>query len=297
MTPKVSVVINTLDAEKSITRAIKSVDWADEVLICDMYSQDKTVEIAKKMGVKIVYHKKVLYVEPARNFAISKASNDWVLILDPDEEVSADLAKKLIKIASSYDNIDYVRVPRKNIVFNKWMKASMWWPDYNIRFFKKGKVVWTDEIHRPPQAEGMRFDIPAEEQLAIVHHNYQNISQFVLRMNRYTTIEAELLLKQNYQFKWTDLIEKPLSEFLSRFFANKGYQDGVHGLSLSMLQSFSFLVVYLKIWEKSSFKEETVDLSDLEIEKNKAGYQLGFWLKESKKPKNPFKRFLYKLNF
>lgn len=294
MENKISVVINTLNDERNIQRAIQSVKWADEIVVCDMYSQDKTVEIAKKLGSKIIYHKKMEYVEPARNFAISKASGDWVLVLDPDEEIPDALAKELVKIANSLKQIDYFRIPRKNIIFGRFMKASMWWPDYSSRFFKKGTVEWTDKIHRPPKTSGAGLDLPAEENLAIIHHNYQTISQFIERLNRYTTIEANQLIKQNYEFKWPDLIQKPLSEFLSRFFANRGFEDGLHGLALSLLQSLSLLVVYLKVWEYSSFKEIALKLTDLESEKNKAGHQINYWIKEIQLPKNPFKRLFLK---
>lgn len=294
MGSKISVVINTLNAEENIETAIKSVHWAQEVVVCDMYSTDRTVDIAKKMGAKIIQHKRLEYVEPARNFALSKVLNDWILVLDPDEEIPAALSERLIQIASAMKEIDYVNIPRKNIIFNKWMKASNWWPDYNIRFFKKGKVVWENKIHRPPKASGTGINLPAEEELAIIHRNYQTISQFITRMNRYTTIEADQLIKQNHELEWSDLIQKPLGEFLSRFFANKGYLDGLHGLALSLLQSFSFLVVYLKVWENSQFKEIIPTLTDLETEKNKAGYQINYWMKEVKLSKNIFKRLISK---
>lgn len=294
MGKSISVVINTLNEEKNIARVIESVKWADEIVVCDMYSEDKTVEIAKKLGAKVIFHKRLDYVEPARNFAISKASNEWILILDPDEEIPESLKERLIEIASKMEQIDYVRLPRKNLIFDKWMKAAMWWPDYNIRFFKKGSVEWTDKIHRPPKTKGQGLDLAAEEELAIIHHNYQTISQFIVRMDRYTTVEADQLIKQKYEFKWQDLIEKPLGEFLSRFFANRGFEDGLHGLALSLLQSFSFLIVHLKVWENTSFKETDLKLTDLDTEKEKVGYQINYWLKETKLSKNPFKRFFSK---
>lgn len=288
---KISAIVNTFNEEKNIERIIKNVKWVDEVIVCDMYSEDKTVEVAKKMGAKVVYHQKEEFVELARNFAITKASNEWILVLDPDEEIPESLKDRLIEIVSKMEQIDYVRIPRKNIIFGHWMKASRWWPDYNIRFFKKGKVLWGDEIHRPPKTEGQELDLPAEESLAIIHHNYQTISQFIIRMNRYTAVEAKHLIKQKYQFKWSDLIEKPLSEFLSRFFAGKGYQDGLHGLALSFLQAFSFLVVYLKVWEQLGFKGDSIELKDLEQQKKKGAFQINYWLKKSQ-AQNPIRRFL-----
>lgn len=296
MDKKISVVINTLNEEKNIERAIKSVLWADEILVCDMYSEDRTVQIAKKMGATVVRHRRMDYVEPARNFAISKASYDWILVLDPDEEVPETLAKRLVQVASSMKQIDYVRIPRKNIIFNKWMKASMWWPDYNIRFFRKGKVEWSSDIHRPPKTSGAGINLDADEKWAITHYNYQTLEQFIDRINRYSTVEARELKSSGYKFKWSDLIQKPLSEFLSRFFVNKGYQDGLHGLALSLLQAFSFLVVYLKTWEDTGFDEQNLKLEDLEEEKKKSVYEIDYWMKQAKSSGNPFKKFLSKFN-
>lgn len=291
MDNKISVVINTLNDEKNIKLAIDSVSWTDEILICDMYSEDKTIEIAKKAGAKIVFHKKLNYVEPARNFAISKASNEWVLVLDPDEEVPLTLSDRLVQIASRMKEIDYVRIPRKNIIFGKWMRASGWWPDLNVRFFKKGKVRWTDKIHRPPEVLGEGLDLPADEKLALIHHNYQTISQFIGRMNRYTLVEAKELIKDGYKFDWKDLLGKPLDEFLSRFFANRGYEDGLHGLALSLLQALSFLVVYLKVWELSGFKEGSIEIAEIDEEKKKAEDAISYWIKQAGKSKSLFKRF------
>jgi len=296
MAPKISVVINTLNEEQNIERAIKSVNWADELIVCDMYSEDKTVEIAKKLGAKIFFHKREDFVETARNFAVSKASNDWVLVLDPDEEVIDSLKERLIEISSKTKQIDYVRIPRKNLIFGHWMKASMWWPDYNIRFFKKEKVKWQSKIHRPPQTIGEGLDLPVEEKYAIIHQNYVTISQFLTRMDRYTTIQAEELKQERYNFKWKDLFEKPLNEFLSRFFANSGYKDGIHGLALSFLQAFSFLVVYLKLWEMDKFKEGDINLLSLEDQKNKSAYAINYWMKKIGRKGNFLERFFGKKN-
>src|SRR5688572_7980444 len=140
MIGKISVVINTLNEEKSIERAIKSVDFADEILVCDMHSDDNTPLIAKKLGAKVIFHKRAGFVEPARNFAISKAEHEWVFVLDADEEVPDSLKGKLKEVINGSGVTTFVEIPRKNILFGRWMKASMWWPDYNIRFFKKGFV-------------------------------------------------------------------------------------------------------------------------------------------------------------
>ncbi len=278
MGKKISVVINTINDEKNIARCLESVKWADEIVVCDMHSCDKTAEVARGMGAKVVFHSPKKYVELARNFNISQASNNWVLILDPDEEISSDLAKKLQEIAD-IDEISYVEIPRQNIIFGKWMKNSMWWPDYNIRLFRKVSVVWGDEIHRPPKTTGLGLRLDDEEDLAIIHHHYESISQFIKRIDRYTSVQSEELVKSGYKFNWIDLIHKPVGEFLSRYFANRGFEDGLHGLALSFLQSFSFLLMYLKVWEIEKFKEQNLSFKEVVAESKKTGREIQYWFK------------------
>ena len=291
MGSNISVVINTFNEAGNIGRAIKSVKFASEIIVCDMYSDDETAKIAKSAGAKVFLHKRVGFVEPARNFAISKASNSWVFILDADEEIPQTLAKRLKELAEKNISANFVEIPRKNIIFGSWLQASFWWPDYQIRFFKKKSVLWNDKIHSKPQTKGEGLKLPEEEDFAIVHHNYKSIFQFIERLNRYTEIEAKQLLSEGYKFSWTDLIQKPTSEFLSRFFANKGYLDGIHGLALSLLQAASFLVVYLKVWEKDGFKEESLSLKEIDEERKKASEGFNFWIKELKSGGNIFRRF------
>lgn len=292
MASKISVVINTYNEEKDIERALESVKWAMEIIVCDMHSTDKTVELAKKAGAKIIWHPREEVVERARNFAVSKASGDWILIIDPDEEIPVDLVKKLQQIADNMKQIDYVRIPRSNLIFGKVLKHSGWWPDLNIRFFKKGKVTWTDEIHRPPKVTGEGLDLEDKEQYAIIHHSYKSVSQFLERMNRYTAVQANELIEGGYKFDWKDLFEKPLSEFLSRFFALEGYKDGLHGLVLGLLQAFSCLIVYLKLWEAEKFKQEDLVVAEVKEQTDKSGYALNYWFKQTRRGflSNLFKR-------
>lgn len=288
---KISVVINTLNEEKNISRAISSIkNFADEIIVCDMFSLDKTVEIVKKLGVKVFTHKRTNYVEPARNFAISKASGDWILILDADEEIPETLAAELKRIVKN-NNADYVLIPRQNILFGKWIEHSRWWPDYLVRFFKKGFVTWNKQIHSEPDKKGREIKLNEEVKFAIIHHNYQNINQYLDRLARYTQIQAEGLIETGYHFIWTDLIRKPLNEFLSRYFVGEGYKDGVHGLVLALMQSFSELIVYVRVWEIEGFKEEETPLVTSEIKK--ATQEINWWIDKDRK--NLLQKMLQKI--
>jgi len=275
---KISAVINTYNEEKNIERCLKSVkDLAEEIIVVDMYSTDRTVEIAKKYKAKVFFHKYTRYVEPARNFALTKATGDWIFLIDADEEASQTLVEKLKKIAAA-EEADFVEIPRKNIIFGRWIEHSRWWPDYLIRFFRKGQVSFLEEIHQPPQTEGKGLKLEAEEKNALIHYNFQTISQFIERLNRYTDIQSEELFQKGDRFNWKNLIIKPTDEFLSRFFAGEGYKDGIHGLVLAGLQAFSEFVLYLKVWEKEGFEgQEINEIGSISL---KAIHDYLYWLQK-----------------
>lgn len=292
---KLSVVINTFNEEKNIERAIKSVSFADEIVVCDMYSDDDTAVIAKKLGAKIIFHKRVGFVEPARNLAISQASGEWILVLDADEEISDGLKDKVKEIISKHGVVTFAEVPRKNIIFGKALKGAMWWPDYNIRLFKKEAVTWSSKIHSKPKTVGQGLILSPLDNYAIIHHHYTSVSQFIQRMDRYTTVQAKELKDSGYQFDWKDLIKKPLGEFLSRFYANRGFEDGLHGLSLSLLQAFSHLVMYLKTWEKEEFSSKQLKFEELNKTLRESGSEVDHWMKYGNLSSNKLKRVLQKI--
>ena len=281
MASKISVVINTLNEEKKIGRAIDSAKgFADEVIVVDMHSTDKTCETAEEMGAKVFMHERTGYVEPARNFAISKASNPWIFILDADEEIPPGLKTEILKIMKNTE-ADYYRIPRKNIIFGKWIKHARWWPDMNIRFFKKGYVSWNEVIHAVPMTQGVGADIEAKENLAIIHHNYDSVDSYISRMNNYTTYHAKIKIDEGYKFSWKDVVIKPMGEFLSRYFYGQGYKDGLHGLALSLLQAFSELSVYLKIWQNENFEEKNLKLNEVTALFREQEKEIHYWEADS----------------
>ncbi|MBI3954607.1 glycosyltransferase family 2 protein [Candidatus Collierbacteria bacterium] len=298
MKTKISAVINTLNEESNLKDCLESLNFVDEIVLVDMHSTDKTREIAYQFTHNVFLHTKTEYVEPARNFAISKATGNWILIVDADERVPKNLRAKLVEIADE-DQADFVRLPRKNLIFSQWIKYSRWWPDYNIRFFKKGKVEWQDAIHSIPVTFGKGVTLEADEGLALEHHNYQTIDQFFDRAMRYARVEAKSLKADGYKFNPVDALVKPFSEFLSRFFAGEGYRDGFHGFVLSLLQAFQTFFIYLLIWQEQGFKAEKAEKFIplwLKLTQSKAR-ELRFWqyaLRISQTP-GKFERLVLKI--
>lgn len=251
----ISAVVNTRNEEANLEDCLKSLQFADEIVVVDTESTDKTVEIASKYTDKIFNHKHVGYVEPVRNFAINKAAGPWILLVDADERVPKTLAEKLVQIVGK-EEADFVRIPRQNYIFGEWIQHSRWWPDYNIRFFKKGVVTWQEGIHSVPITEGRGINLEEDPKFSLTHLHYKSIDQYLERSLRYSGQQAKEVIDSGYQFDAIDLITKPIGEFMSRFFAGEGYKDGLHGLVLSLLQAFSVLIVYLKVWQEQGHKPE-----------------------------------------
>jgi len=293
----ISVVLTVRNEEKIIADCLNSVKWADEIIVVDDSSTDNTNKIAKKYTDKVYLHKSVGYVEPVRNFAVAKATGDWILVLDADERIYVSLAHRLREIANTEKEAAGIEIPRKNIIFGKWIKHTGWWPDYQMRFFKKGKLIWSERIHEQPESAGKSIQLESKEELSIIHFHYQKISEFLEKMNRYTDIEAKAYIKSDENFNWTDMVTKPFDEFLSRFFARSGYRDGLHGLVLAILQAISMFVVTLKVWEQKGFQEVEAKIllkqTEKEVRNMKKEILYWFTLEKVNDIKNPIKKNAY----
>lgn len=277
-----SVVITAWNEAPNLARAVRSVSGlADEVVVVDTESTDDTVKIAKSLGCKVFRHANTRIVEPVRNFSISKASGDWILLLDADEEVTPSLASEIRQIIAG-NKYDFCRLPRQNIIFGHWITTGHWWPDYVYRLFKKGSVTWQDTIHSVPRTVGTGYDFPGLEKFALVHHNYSSISQYLDRLNRYTDIQSQSLISSDYRFVWPDLVTKPAAEFFTQYFARHGYSMGLHGLALSLLQAVSELAVYLKVWQAAGFSAPEFSSSDVDKVFSGVGRDFLWWSYESR---------------
>lgn len=242
-----TVVICFNEAEK-LTKCLESAeDFSDELIVVDLGSSDNSIEVAGKFKAKVFRHQFVSFVELARDYAISKASGEWILVLDPDEQITLALKEKLKEVMEK-DQFAAINIPRKNIFFGKWISHTNWWPDRHIRFFKKGKVRWSKEIHSYPEVSGETLNLEAREDLAILHFGYQSINEFISRQIRYSGIEAKSLYEDGVRFSWSSFFWKPTREFLVRFLRHRGFLDGFYGLALTILMMIYQMTVLVKIW-------------------------------------------------
>jgi glycosyltransferase involved in cell wall biosynthesis len=277
MSDKLSAVINTKNAASTLKSCLYSIeDLADEIVVVDMHSSDDTVSIARQFTDHIFQHKDLGYADPARNFAISQASHDWIFVIDADEVVSKQLQQYLLQLLQSSDKADVYQIARKNIIFKKWIKGAGWWPDYQPRLFKKGCVQWQVGVHRYPSMSGKIQQLPAREDLGLIHHNYQSVEDFIKRLNRYTSLQAKERSESGEQV--TNLTQVLQAEFVKRFFAKQGYQLGQHGLALSFLQAFYELVIALKQWQQRDFLDSGLSQNELVAQIRQLESSLSYWL-------------------
>lgn len=285
----ISAVVLTKNNENIIERCLKNLDFIDEIIIIDD-SDDNTPEIAKKFPKVKVFKRKFDNYSGQRNFGIEKASSEWILMIDSDEEVESGFAP-LVKKAVEREDVAAFKFPRKNIVFGKWIEHAGWYPDYQTRLFKKGKAKYERLVHEKLEVDGETKELDVH----IIHYNYESVSQFIDKLQKYTTLEADELANSGYKFYWPDLIFKSNAEFLRRFFAEEGFKDGLHGLVLSILQAFYTFATYLKIWEKEKFKEEKDILKETEKSFEKVTREWSFWFLKTL-PHNIFKKIWKKLH-
>ncbi len=275
-----SVVINTKNAVSSnfdhkFADTLKSVKFADEIIVVDMQSSDETIKVAKKYTDRIFAFADVGLVEPARNFAISKATQEWVLIVDADEIISPTLRKRIQALVGGDATADAYFLPRKNIVFKRWYEHAGWWPDYQLRLFRKDVVTWSDRIHSQPRIKGTADYLAKREDYAIIHYNYQTVEQYIERLNRYTSHEARQREQKN--ITGGTIIESFNAEAMSRLFLHRGVDAGTHGVGISLLQAFYEVAVVLKQWELQGFPKSD-NKNDAIKELEELQFTLNFWL-------------------
>lgn len=250
----ISVILATFNEEKNIRDCLDSVrQWVDEIVVVDGSSTDRTVEIAKKYTDKIFVRGNPPMFHINKQMAIDKATGDWILYLDADERVSEELKKEILSVTKSKKYAGFW-IPRKNIIFGKWIKNPFWWPDYQLRLFKKGTAYLPcKSVHEQPKLTGKAGYLKNP----LVHYNYQTVSQYIRKLNDlYSENDARVFLSEKKKIFWYDAIRFPANEFLATFFAREAYKDGLHGLVLSIFQSFSSFVTWAKLWEAQGFKSE-----------------------------------------
>jgi glycosyltransferase involved in cell wall biosynthesis len=271
-----SVVIITYNEEANIGRLLVSVqplvaDGKGEIIIVDSGSTDRTVEIARSHAAKV-------FVEPwqgyatQKNSAIDKATGDWILSLDADEEVDSELLGELLGDRSPVSDAATTGHPecltrrvgtalpagaaegffifRKNYFMGRWIKHGGFWPDPKLRLFRRDRGKFEDRaVHEDAHIEGHTRVIPCG---ALIHHSYPTLADYIEHMNRYSSLGAEMMVAKNkVRFRFLNIVLRPLLTFIYNYFFRLGFLDGREGLLLHLYHAVYVSWKYAKAWELS----------------------------------------------
>ena len=264
-----SVVIITFNEEANLPRTLESVKWADEIVIVDSGSTDRTVEIARSYGAKVFIELWKGFAAQ-KNSALEKATGDWILSLDADEEVSAELSEEFrsllrnktlpdtrewcLTMGSQGSALEYLKgkpagyyVPRKNFFLGRWIRHGGFYPDAKLRFFGRGFGQFENRaVHEDVKVAGRTSKLRA----SLIHHAYPTLSSYIEHMNRYSSLGAQMAVeKGRHGFSFVDIVLRPFFTFIYNYFFRLGFLDGREGLLLHLYHSGYVSWKYAKVWE------------------------------------------------
>lgn len=233
---KISAVIITHNEEDRIERVIKSLDFVDEIIVVDRYSQDRTAEIAASLGAK-VFQKEWEGYASQRNYGLSLARNQWILSIDADEEVSPELKREIENLDFSADG--YL-IRRESFFYGRPMHCCGWWPDWGVRLFKRELARWEGNfVHETLVFQGRTRRLKGK----VLHYPYENAEELFDRMKKYARLWANREAGKNPS--WVKVCLEPLGTFLSSYFLKRGIFCGWRGFTISFAQSYYSFLKYL----------------------------------------------------
>jgi len=240
---KLSVAIITHNEEDNIRDALESVKWADEIVVVDSFSTDRTLEMCREYTDKVYSIEWSGFAEQ-KNKAVSLTTHPWVLVLDADERVTDELRGEIIRIIKDESSKDGYYVPRKNYFAKKWIKHGGWWPDYTLRLFRREKGFFQmREVHESVKINGKTGYLKN----SLEHYTYKDVRDYLKRMQNYSTLSAKELLKRGYRANILDVIFRPVAAFFRMVFLQAGILDGIYGIILAYLYSVYTYEKYSKL--------------------------------------------------
>jgi len=239
---KITATIITLNEERNVARAIESLRCCDEILIVDSGSVDRTVELAGNLGVRVIEAGWRGYAGQ-KNWAAEQATNDWILSLDADEALSEALEAEIWNRKKCGPRHDAYTMPRLARYLGRWILHSGWYPDRKVRLYKRGKAKWVGEfVHESVIVEGRTGHLDSN----ILHFTCDSLSEHLKTLDKYTTLAAQEIAARRMHVPLSHLIVDPAWTFLKSYFVQRGFLDGLEGLTMAYMAAFSTFLKYSK---------------------------------------------------
>jgi glycosyltransferase involved in cell wall biosynthesis len=241
-----SVTVITKNEAKNIEECLRSVAWAQEIIVLDEFSTDGTADMAKGLGAR-VYQESWKGFAGQKNSAVEKATGDWILSLDADERITAPLRKEIEETIGRNNAFHGYFIARKNFFSGRWIRHGGWYPDYCLRLFKKSSGRFEERaVHEKVLVEGPTgyFKNPLE------HYTYRSVADYLIRMERYSRLAALEIAEGNPPLLWSALTLRPAFTFLNMYLLRGGFLDGKKGLFLAASYAYYTFLKYYRFSEK-----------------------------------------------
>ena len=241
-----SVCIICFNEERNIRRCLESATWADEIVVVDSMSQDKTVEIAREYTDKVYQKAWHGYVEQ-KNFAISKARGNWILSVDADEEITATLRKEILTETTKVGAKDGYRIPRHSFYQGRWINHSGYYPDRQLRLFRRERGNWTGgRVHEKVDIQGDIGDLKKD----LLHYPYKGVISGQLQtVNSFSSLMAEDMYERGKRYHISLLLLRPAFKFFEVYLLKLGFLDGLAGFIIAITSAYAMFVRYVKLRE------------------------------------------------
>ena len=252
-----SVAMIAMNEEANLPRTLESVQWADEIVVVDSGSRDRTIEIAQSFGAKTSYHQFGGHGEQ-KNVALDLCTSDWTLLLDADEVLTPELQREIQELLAGEPNYDAYWIPRLNLYFGRWIRHGGFYPDRKLRLFKRGAARLSEGVgpHSTPQFAGPKGKLKGD----MLHYAYPTMGIYLEHMDRYSSDIAPLLYKRGKvsrslgAFVWNAVLN-PAATFIYNYFFRLGFLDGREGLILHINHSVYIHWKFITAWRLAQGKE------------------------------------------
>jgi len=242
---RLSVIITTFNEEINVADCIRSVLWADEILLVDSFSTDRTVEIAREFPVTIL-QREYFGSAAQKNWAIDRVRHDWVLIVDADERVPEELAREILTLLAAQPSANGFYIRRENLFVDEVIRHSGWSTDKVVRLFRRDKGRYPNRrVHADLEIEG---PVPVLRE-AFLHYTFRTFEQYFPKFLNYAEWGAAQAFRDGRRAGVAELVFRPVWRFLRTYVLQLGILDGKHGLVLCSLQAFGVFLKYARLWE------------------------------------------------